>query len=76
MVGQILEQPLNDGCWLLADPSWAMTDWPLVTRTRRKRRVERLWYGAEAMRRLMKTEDFAAGPRAFIEKQPPAWKAR
>jgi len=29
-----------------------------------------------AMRRLMDTEDFTEGPRAFIEKRPPAWKGR
>jgi len=30
----------------------------------------------EAMGRLARTEDFREGPRAFIEKRPPAWKGR
>ena len=30
----------------------------------------------EAMARLVRTEDFAEGPRAFIEKRPAVWKGR
>jgi enoyl-CoA hydratase/carnithine racemase len=29
-----------------------------------------------AQQRVMKTEDFVEGPRAFIEKRPPVWKGR
>jgi enoyl-CoA hydratase len=29
-----------------------------------------------AQRRLMRTEDFAEGPRAFVEKRPPKWLSR
>jgi enoyl-CoA hydratase len=31
---------------------------------------------SRAMGRLMKTEDFKEGPRAFLEKRPPNWTAR
>lgn len=33
-------------------------------------------YSSEAQTRLMKTEDFAEGPRAFVEKRPPRWRGR
>ncbi len=32
--------------------------------------------GLAAQERVMKTEDFAEGPRAFIEKRPAVWKGR
>ncbi|MDQ1517877.1 MAG: enoyl-CoA hydratase, partial [Actinomycetota bacterium] len=36
-----------------------------------------LWrWSGEAMGRLAGTEDFAEGPRAFIEKRPAQWKGR
>jgi enoyl-CoA hydratase/carnithine racemase len=30
----------------------------------------------EAFAKVAQTEDFAEGPRAFIEKRPPAWKGK
>jgi hypothetical protein len=30
----------------------------------------------KAMGRIMRTDDFAEGPRAFIEKRPAVWKGR
>jgi len=36
-----------------------------------------LWdMSANAMLTLARTEDFAEGPRAFIEKRPPVWKGK
>jgi enoyl-CoA hydratase/carnithine racemase len=38
---------------------------------------EDLWnLSGAAFGRVAQTEDFAEGPRAFIEKRPPAWKGR
>jgi enoyl-CoA hydratase len=38
---------------------------------------ETLWrITDEAMARVVRTEDMAEGPRAFIEKRPPVWKGR
>ena len=38
--------------------------------------AEALALSGQAMRRLSKTEDYAEGPLAFIEKRPPVWKGR
>jgi enoyl-CoA hydratase/carnithine racemase len=36
-----------------------------------------LWGVTEtAMMEAARTQDFAEGPRAFIEKRPPVWKGR
>ncbi|RST31991.1 enoyl-CoA hydratase [Sphingomonas ginkgonis] len=32
--------------------------------------------GLEAQRRMMRTDDFQEGPRAFLEKRPPNWQGR
>lgn len=38
---------------------------------------ETLWQASkDAMRKVFKSEDFKEGPRAFIEKRAPVWKAR
>ena len=36
-----------------------------------------LWsQSANELRKIMQTEDFKEGPRAFVEKRAPVWKAR
>ena len=36
-----------------------------------------LWsQSADELRKIMQTEDFKEGPRAFVEKRAPVWKAR
>jgi enoyl-CoA hydratase len=38
---------------------------------------DNLWLESRAaLARLSKTEDYAEGPRAFVEKRAPVWKGR
>jgi enoyl-CoA hydratase len=71
-----------DGAMALAERIAANA--PLAVRASRKvvaaaltEDDETLWnMGFAAMAELASTEDFAEGPRAFIEKRPPQWKGR
>lgn len=47
-----------------------------ITAGRGRSLSERMLLGMELLQELSATEDFAEGPRAFIEKRPPVWVGR
>ena len=47
-----------------------------VVEGRDRPEADRYELGAREFEALMKTEDFAEGPRAFVEKRPPNWTGR
>ena len=57
---------------------------PLAVQTSRRVAIraqdeddDALWsQSADELRKIMQTEDFKEGPRAFVEKRAPVWKAR
>lgn len=75
--GRALEAALELAARVCANAPVAVRESRAIVRAAASERDEELWrMTAEAMVRVSRTEDFAEGPRAFIEKRPPVWRGR
>lgn len=75
--GRALEGAIALAERILANAPLAAREARRIVRSALAHDEQRLWRETfEAFGRLVSTEDFREGPLAFIEKRPPAWKAR
>ncbi len=75
--GQVVEAALALARRICANAPIAVRESSIIVRAGLEKSDDELWdMTARAMRRVSETEDFAEGPRAFIDKRDPVWKGR